>query len=594
MVEVLSSDDMSATGTAAHETIDPTASADSGAAPGAGEVVAQLDDLVEGAMTMVKADGRRICLVRTASGVHALDNACPHEGYGLAQGSLVGELVTCQWHNWKFRVTDGACTQGEEAVRVHDVAVDDDGAVRVTVNRPDPAALIPTLLQSLRRAIERDYLGQVSRDVIRLLHAGADPVELVWVAVEYGAPRAEDGWGHTIASASDCLSMLDFLDGDDRALPVVQAIAGISEIERGRPVNHLPPAASGPPSLAAFREAVEDEDLVGAQSLLAAALEQGAAADEIAEWFGVIVSDHLLSYGHGAIYAQKAFELLERLGWHRAPLVLGHLVPALVYGTREDLLPYARPFTRAMADLDLERLAAVPVDPHWAGGDELLQVLLDNDRAAAARSVGAALDAGAGVDAVLDHCVLASSERMLRYDTAGEVDFSDDFGWLDITHGLTYAHAARWHHQQAVERSGVTTPDMVRLVLFSAFLANWTGRHEWHTSVGERHIVELPGAVESDAVESGADAERSGGPVEIVQIGRRLQRAALLDGTSAFIVAAHAVKTSRAASREAERLHSLVPLQAAARFMQAPKLERFVARTVQVSLDFLNGRTQRD
>ena len=50
-----------------------------------GEIVAQLDDLDEGAMTMVKADGRRICLIRTATGVHAIDNACPHEGYGLAQ-----------------------------------------------------------------------------------------------------------------------------------------------------------------------------------------------------------------------------------------------------------------------------------------------------------------------------------------------------------------------------------------------------------------------------------------------------------------------------------------------------------------------------
>ncbi len=48
------------------------------------------------------------------------------------------------------------------------------------------------------------------------------------------------------------------------------------------------------------------------------------------------------------------------------------------------------------------------------------------------------------VDGVLDACVLAVSERMLRYNTAGEFDFSDDFGWLDITHGLTYAHAGRW------------------------------------------------------------------------------------------------------------------------------------------------------
>ena len=76
--------------------------------------------------------------------------------------------------------------------------------------------------------------------------------------------------------------------------------------------------------------------------------------------------------------------------------------------------------------------------------------------------------------------------------------------------------------------------------------------------------------------------------------GRELQRASLLDGTSAFIVHAHAVKTSRAASVEAARMDSVRPLDATARFMAAPKLERFVAATVERSIDFLNGRTPRD
>jgi nitrite reductase/ring-hydroxylating ferredoxin subunit len=540
-----------------------------------GTLVAHLGDLDEGAMTMVKADGRRICLVRTASGVHAIDNACPHEGYGLARGGLDGELVTCQWHNWKFRVTDGSCIQGEENVRVHHVDIDDHGGVRVTVNRPDPAELLPQLMDSLRRGIEKHYIGQVSRDVIRLLQAGADPAELVWVAAEYGAPRAEYGWGHAIASAADCLSMLDLYDGDEQALPVVQAIAGIAEVERDRPPQSLPePAAPDVSTLAAFRAAVEAEQLELAQSLLLGALARGADASEIGEWFTAVVSDHLLSYGHGAIYVQKGFELLEAVGWHRAPSVLGHLVSTIVYGSREDLLPYIKPFTKVMGDVDFDALARTEIDPDWNGRDELVNVLMGADRSEPARAVERALAAGAGVDRVLDACVLAASERMLRYDTDGEFDLSDDFGWLDITHGLTYAHAARWHHTRSVAAGRGTTGDLVRLVFSVAFLENWTGRHEWHTRVAERMSVEL-----------GAD---------IGAAGDELQRRALLDGTSAFIVAAHAVKTSRAAARESLRLGSATPLEAAARFIDAPKLERFVAANVRRSLDFLNGRTQRD
>ena len=81
-----------------------------------------LDDLPVGTMRMIKVDGHRVCLVRTSDGLHAIDHACPHEGYGLTQGDLDGDLVTCAWHNWKFRVTDGVCVQGEEGVQTHHVS----------------------------------------------------------------------------------------------------------------------------------------------------------------------------------------------------------------------------------------------------------------------------------------------------------------------------------------------------------------------------------------------------------------------------------------------------------------------------------------
>ena len=196
-------------------------------------------------MRMVKVDGHRVCLVRTAGGVHALDHACPHEGYGLTQGELNGDLLTCAWHNWKFRVTDGTCVQGEEGVTVHRVDVDDAGDIRVSITRPDPEVVRGRTLVSLRRGIEKDYTGQVARDVVRLLQASANPGELIWEAVAHGAPRAEFGWGHSIASATDCLTMVDLYEGDQRALPIVQGIVGIAESERDRPLNALPAPARG-------------------------------------------------------------------------------------------------------------------------------------------------------------------------------------------------------------------------------------------------------------------------------------------------------------------------------------------------------------
>jgi nitrite reductase/ring-hydroxylating ferredoxin subunit len=534
-----------------------------------------LADLPIGSMRMLKVDGRRVCLVRTQNGLHALDHACPHEGYGLTQGELDGDVLTCAWHNWKFRVSDGECIQGEEAVQVHPVHVAADGAVSVTVARPDPEVQRPRLLASLRRGIERDYRGQVARDVVRLLQADANPGELVWEAVAHGAPRAEFGWGHSIASATDCLTMIDLYEGDQRALPIVQGIVGIAETERDRPVNPLPdPAPSSAATGSAFRSAIEAEQLADAQSFVLAAIERGDGPEDLRPWFTAAVSDHHLSYGHGAIYTQKAFELLEMIGWDRAATVLPHLVPTIVYGTREDKLPYMRPFMRALATVDLAALGGTDPATGWSDDGTLLDALLGPARTAPVEATAAAIRSGAAVDDVLDVIVQAVSERMLRYDTAGEFDFADDFGWLDITHGLTYANAVRWHHRHAVLRGETTSPELLRLVMFTAFLAQWTGRHEWHTRVGERHeVAPLGPTMETYAAE--------------------LQRHSLLDGTTAFIVHAHAVKTSRAAAVEARRSGSMLPLEATARFLAAPKLERFVAATVARSIDFLNGKVPR-
>jgi nitrite reductase/ring-hydroxylating ferredoxin subunit len=536
--------------------------------------VGHIDDLAVAAMKMVRVDGHRLCLVRTGEGVFALDQACPHEGYGLTQGELDGDVVTCAWHNWKFRVSDGRCVLGEEDVRTHPVTVEDDGTLSVALSEPDPAELRPKLLASLRRGMQKDYVGQVSRDIVRLLRADANPGELIWEAVAHGAPRAEFGWGHSIASLTDCLAMVDDYEDDERALPIVQAIAGVAETARDRPVQPLPdPLATLPADpRGEFRRLVESEQLEPAQAVLRAAIAGGHDAAELRPWFTDVVSDHLLSYGHGAIYAQKAFQLLDRLGWERADTVLPYLVPTIVYGTREDKLPYMTLFHRGVDRLDLEALveAAADPDPTWVDDGRLLTALLGPDRTEAALAAGAAIRAGASLDAVLDAVVATVSERMLRYEPAGEFDFHDDFGWLSITHGLTYANAVRWHLAD-----GPVTRDSVRLVLWTVFLANWTGRHEWHTEVGERVEIE----------------PRS---TDLVEYGRSLQHEALLDGTTAFIVHAHAVKTSVAATEEAVRLGSTLPLDATARFMAAPKLERFVAATVTRSIDFLSGRVERD
>ncbi|MEO0492752.1 MAG: Rieske 2Fe-2S domain-containing protein [Actinomycetota bacterium] len=537
------------------------------------EVVAHLDDLAIGEMRMARVGDHRVAVVRTESGVHAVDNACPHQGYGLVTGSLDGELVTCQWHNWKFRVDTGECVIGEEDVACHPVTID-DGEVSVTVTPPTADEARARLWPSLRRGIEDDYVGQIARDTVRLLANGAKPAEIGWVGFDHNLPREEWGPGHGMATAADCLAWAEERDDDEQVLPLVQGLAALAEPARGRAVRSVP--AANDLDLVETIEAEDHDGAMGAARRLAAG-DPGDAARAFIE----AASMHHLSYGHGIIYVQKAFELLERVGWDKADDVLPHLALTTVGGTREDTLPYMRSTVAAVGALDLVGLAAVPVDPGWSDPG-LVDDFLDSPEPPIAAAADALAD-GAGVERVLDAVVDATSRRLLRYDLDIEFDVDEPFGWLDITHGLTTARAARWAWRR--HPSAAT----VRQAMWAVWLCHDTGRAEReHGVASEPEIVPAAGDIAA-LIRRGREPEAlaaiaaAGGAA-----GEDLVDASLADGAGSFIVTAHLIKLTRAAIEEHEQSGSVLPLLAAGRYLAAPRLERFVSRNVAASLDFVH------
>ena len=48
-------------------------------------------------------------LVANVDGIaYAIDDTCPHMGASLATGYVEDGGVTCPWHAWRFRLSDGA------------------------------------------------------------------------------------------------------------------------------------------------------------------------------------------------------------------------------------------------------------------------------------------------------------------------------------------------------------------------------------------------------------------------------------------------------------------------------------------------------
>jgi nitrite reductase/ring-hydroxylating ferredoxin subunit/uncharacterized membrane protein len=82
-------------------------------------VVAKRDELEVDQMKLLRVDGKRIVLARTANGYVAFDDRCTHKGGSLAGGVMVCGVVQCLWHGSQFDATTGTVKAGPAKKGVH-------------------------------------------------------------------------------------------------------------------------------------------------------------------------------------------------------------------------------------------------------------------------------------------------------------------------------------------------------------------------------------------------------------------------------------------------------------------------------------------
>lgn len=74
-------------------------------------------ELLRDGRAVVERDGHSILLLRAGGEVHALANACPHEGNPLVEGEVLGDVLECAYHGWRFDLATGSCVLGTRAAR---------------------------------------------------------------------------------------------------------------------------------------------------------------------------------------------------------------------------------------------------------------------------------------------------------------------------------------------------------------------------------------------------------------------------------------------------------------------------------------------
>ena len=385
---------------------------------------------------VVRRNGKQIVLFDTPDGVLACNNRCPHEGYPLREGSLDDScILTCNWHNWKFNLRDGANLYGGDRLRTYPVELRDSDVWLDLKNEPFNARH-DKIMKNLREAFNDHSYDRIAREIARLCLAGADPTEAVAAAIHWSHDRFEFGWSHAYAGAAEWLTLFDEHTGDDETQLVclTEIIGHIAEdILRHETYPFAPDAKDYDED--AFVRAIDDEDEATAISLLRGALDAGMEFTKLERGFARVALAHYADFGHCLIYVTKAAKLIERLGHNVAWPVLASLVRSLVYSRREEQIPEFRSYETALKEWAKSKVTDLPVAAQFQGLNAKQALKL------------AARHGAAEPQALYATLLTANANNMLAYDMDYQEhtdrSFRDNVGWLDFTHAITFANATR-------------------------------------------------------------------------------------------------------------------------------------------------------
>ncbi len=69
--------------------------------------VARIGEIPEGEGRTFAVNDRLVAVFRDHGEYFAIDDLCPHMGASLGEGGVENGMVSCPWHAWRFRISDG-------------------------------------------------------------------------------------------------------------------------------------------------------------------------------------------------------------------------------------------------------------------------------------------------------------------------------------------------------------------------------------------------------------------------------------------------------------------------------------------------------
>ena len=425
--------------------------------------VGSLDQLKERGCMVVTGGGHAIAVFLHEGEVYAVDNRCPHMGFPLDRGSVKDGILTCHWHHARFDLSSGG-TFNPFADDVRSFPVDVvEGEVWID---PEPAPRDEGghWRSRLEDGLEHNIRLVIAKSVLGLQAAGTDYREPLRIGAHFGTTYSANGWGAAMSILTCSANILPQLHEEDRPRALYQGLRHVARECAGKAprfsVDPLPTGETRPQVFARWlRNFIDVRDDEGAERCLATAIELGISRQDIADMIFAAATDHIyLDAGHVVDFANKAFELLDHLGWEMAGQVLPSLVHGMARARRsQELSQWRQPVD--LASMVWQARAELPAlleqgrsrYGEWDDADTLATRMLGDSPGEIIDSIKEATVGGATPEQLGSSVAHASFLRMAHFHLSNE--FRD---WDTVHNTLTAANALH----QALKRS--PTPELLR------------------------------------------------------------------------------------------------------------------------------------
>jgi len=172
-----------------------------------------LDELPEGRVKTVSCGLKTLCLTHQDGAYGALDNACPHQGGPLGEGSIENGLLRCPWHGWDYDPITGKAPGFDDGVTTHPIEVRDDG---VYVGLEEEVRHVRTVTDVMAETMVnwgvRNVFGMVGHSNLGLADAlrrreAAGELRYIGIRHEGAAAFAASAYGKLTGRPAACLAI---------------------------------------------------------------------------------------------------------------------------------------------------------------------------------------------------------------------------------------------------------------------------------------------------------------------------------------------------------------------------------------------------